>query len=104
MSTTPSLSMVLSMDEAVDAAPVLRVLKDRLALSQRCLKHVLPIIPQTLHSHVKAGPIEEHQWCLLVSSAAASAKLRQLMPALQATLANHGLDITAIRIKVQRLT
>jgi hypothetical protein len=92
------------MEEAVGAAPVLQQLRDRMALSQRCLDLVLPIIPATLRPHIKAGPIEEHQWCLLVSSAAASTKLRQLMPTLQATLANHGMGITAIRIKVQRLT
>jgi ethanolamine ammonia-lyase small subunit len=38
---------------------------------------------------------------LLVSSNAVAAKLRQLLPALQAHLNNKGLGVTSIRIKVQ---
>lgn len=104
MSTTPRSSTVFSMEEAVGAAPVLAQLRDRLAHSERCLGLVLPVIPVTLRAHVKAGPIEDDQWCLLVGSAAASTKLRQLLPAIQATLSNHGIDISAIRIKVQTTT
>ena len=104
MSTAPRSSTIFSMEEAVGAAPVLAQLRDRLALSQRCLSLVLPIIPVTLRATIKAGPIENDQWCLLVGSAAASTKLRQLLPAIQATLSNHGIDISAIRIKVQTTT
>jgi hypothetical protein len=101
MSTTPRSSAVFSMDDAVGAAPVLAQLRDRVALSERCLSHVLPIIPSALRPHVKAGPIEGDQWCLLVGGAAASSKLRQLLPAIQAALSNHGIEMTTIRIKVQ---
>ncbi len=101
MSTAPRSSTVFTMEEAVGAAPVLTQLRDRLALSERCLSIVLPVIPVTLRSNIKAGPIENDQWCLLVGSAAASTKLRQLLPAIQATLSNHGINMTAIRIKVQ---
>ena len=101
MSTAPRSSTVFSMDEAVGAAPVLAQLRERLALSERYLSHVLPVIPATLRGLIKAGPIENDQWCLLVGSAAASTKLRQLLPAIQATLSNPGVKITAIRIKVQ---
>jgi hypothetical protein len=38
---------------------------------------------------------------LLVGSAAASTKLRQLLPSIQAALTQHGFEVTAIRIKVQ---
>lgn len=101
MSTASRSSTVFSMEEAVGAAPVLAQLRDRLALSERCLSLVQHVIPVTLRAAIKAGPIEDDQWCLLVGSAAASTKLRQLLPAIQATLTNHGIEVTAIRIKVQ---
>jgi ethanolamine ammonia-lyase small subunit len=50
---------------------------------------------------VQAGPIEDGCWCLLVSSNAVAAKLRQLLPALQAHLSLKGLSVSSIRIKVQ---
>lgn len=104
MSIAQRSSTIFSMDEAVGAAPVLAQLRDRLALSERYLSLVLPVIPVTLRANIKAGPIEDDRWCLLVGSAAASTKLRQLLPAIQATLSNHGIDISAIRIKVQTIS
>jgi hypothetical protein len=101
MSATPRSSTVFSLDEAVGAAPVLAQLRERLALSERCLGHVRPLIPITMRHQVKAGPIEGSQWCLLVGSAAASNKLRQLLPSIQAALTQHGFEVNAIRIKVQ---
>jgi hypothetical protein len=53
-----------------------------------------------LRASVQAGPIEEGSWCLLVSSNAVAAKLRQLTPALLAHLNHKGLAVLAIRIKV----
>jgi hypothetical protein len=54
-----------------------------------------------LRASVQAGPIEEGSWCLLVSSNAVAAKLRQMTPALQAHLNQNGLHVSAIRIQVQ---
>jgi ethanolamine ammonia-lyase small subunit len=45
--------------------------------------------------------MDEGCWCLLVSSNAVAAKLRQLLPSLQAHLLQKGLAVTSIRIKVQ---
>lgn len=101
MSATPRSSTVFSLDEAVGAAPVLTQLRERLALSERYLGQVRSLIPITMRHQVKAGPIEGTQWCLLVGSAAASTKLRQLLPNIQTTLTQHGYEVTAIRIKVQ---
>jgi len=101
MSTQPRSSTIVSLEEAVGAAPVLAQLKARMALSERCLAHILPLIPIGMRSQVKAGPIEDDQWCLVVGSVAASSKLRQLLPAVQASLSSHGFAVSAIRIKVQ---
>ncbi|WP_394787436.1 hypothetical protein [Rhodoferax sp.] len=65
------------------------------------LKAVKGLIPENLWPAIKPGPIDGASWCLLVSSNAASAKLRQLSPALLAHLRTKGWDVTAIRLKVQ---
>ena len=59
------------------------------------------LLPAALRAAVQAGPIEEDQWCLLVSSNAVAAKLRQFVPALQMHLEARGLPVAGIRIKVQ---
>jgi hypothetical protein len=59
------------------------------------------LIPAPLRSAVKAGPIDGTDWCLLVESSAAAAKLRQLIPALLAHLCSRGWQVNSIRLKVQ---
>jgi hypothetical protein len=73
----------------------------RIELSQRCLEAVKPVLPQALASYVKAGPVDEEGWTLLVANTAISAKLRQLQPRLMEALARQGLKINAIRLRVQ---
>ena len=65
------------------------------------LKTIEKLLPPTLLSSVKAGPIEGTVWCLLVQGNAVAAKLRQLLPALEAHLRSKGHEITAIRLKIQ---
>jgi hypothetical protein len=65
------------------------------------LQAIRTLLPAPLRASVQAGPIEDGCWCLLVSSNAVAAKLRQLVPALQAHLSQTGLPVTSIRIKVQ---
>lgn len=65
------------------------------------LQCVLPLIPPGLRGSVKAGPLTDGVWCLLLANAACSAKMRQLVPALQAHLQTHGLPVSAIRLKLQ---
>ena len=65
------------------------------------LKAVEPLIPASLRSAVRAGPIDGTAWCLLVDSSAAAAKLRQVIPALLNRLRDRGWEVTSIRLKVQ---
>jgi hypothetical protein len=65
------------------------------------LQAIRTLLPAPLRASVQAGPIEDGCWCLLVSSNAVAAKLRQLVPALQAHLNQKGLQVSSIRIKVQ---
>jgi len=101
MRTAPQRHTMLSLEQAVGEAPSLAALQERIRASQHCLNTVRPLIPATLRQHVKAGPIQDNEWCLLVSSAAASTKMRQLLPAMQQVLTQNGAQVNAIRIKVQ---
>jgi hypothetical protein len=65
------------------------------------LKSIESLIPGTLRSSVQAGPIEGPVWCLLMANNAAAAKIKQLLPALEAHLRSKGWEVTAIRLKVQ---
>ena len=59
------------------------------------------LLPPPLRSSVMAGPIDGTVWCLLVRGNAVAAKLRQLLPALEAHLRSRGHEVTAIRLKIQ---
>ncbi len=91
----------VSVQQAAEEAPTLGQLMARARASQACLAAVTALLPPGLRDAVKAGPIEGHDWCLLVSNSAASAKLRQLVPALAAHLRAHGHPVQSIRLKVQ---
>lgn len=58
------------------------------------------LIPDTLRSSVTAGPLTEGVWCLLLGNTTTAAKLRQLLPAFEAHLRVHQLEVKSIRLKV----
>lgn len=96
-----SRTSVFSLQEAVSAAPGLAELQARIQTSQRCLERVRELMPHALRSQVAAGPLQDGEWCLLVRSSAAAAKLRQLLPLMREVLHESGAQVSAIRIKVQ---
>lgn len=69
-------------------------------LSAQYLHEVQSLLPPGMRAHIKAGPVDESGWCLLVEHNAAAAKLRQLLPALSAHLRSKGHAVTTIRVKV----
>ncbi len=87
--------------EAAQDSPTLARLAELARDSGERLKAVELLIPAALRPAIKAGPVDGPNWCLLVESSAAAAKLRQLVPALQNRLRDRGWEITSIRIKVQ---
>lgn len=91
----------VSLMQAAQASPMLARLTELTRDSRARLQAVEPLIPPALRASVKAGPIDGDTWCLLVSSTAAAAKLRQLIPSLEAALKSRGWDVNAIRVKVQ---
>jgi hypothetical protein len=69
--------------------------------SAQRLKSIQPLLPAPLRSCVQPGPIEGTVWCLLLDNNAAAAKIKQLLPALEAHLRSKGWEVNAIRLKVQ---
>ncbi|TFY98951.1 hypothetical protein [Ramlibacter humi] len=91
----------VTLQQAADEAPALARLAALARESGERLRAVESLIPAALRPAVKPGPIEGTSWCLLVEGNAAAAKLRQVLPAMQAQLCGRGWEVTAIRIKVQ---
>jgi len=87
--------------QAAQGSPTLARLAELARESGERLRAIQPLIPALLRPAIKPGPIDGDQWCLLVGSNAAAAKLRQLVPALQASLRSKGYEVNAIRVKVQ---
>ena len=101
MSETQRRHFAIALHQAAQESPSLARLMDRVQASSQRLSAIRALLPVALRASVQAGPIDDGQWCLLVSSNAVAAKLRQLLPSLQTHLAAQGLAVTGIRIKVQ---
>ncbi len=65
---------------------------------------VAELIPEPLRANVTAGPLNDGVWCLLLSNTTTAAKLRQLLPAFEAHLRMHQLEVKSIRLKVSGST
>ncbi len=96
----PMVPDVPRVNRALEQAAPLASLLQRLQASQACLAAVKTCLPPALAAHVKAGPLDDEGWTLLAANAAVSAKLRQLQPRLATALADQGLKVNAIRVKV----
>jgi hypothetical protein len=101
MTATSQSRNTYSLEQAVGAAPTLAALQERIRASSSCLDQVRHLIPESLQRQIQAGPINEGEWCLLVSGAAASTKLRHMLPVLQRELTQNGAQVTSIRLKIQ---
>ena len=90
----------LTIHQAAGNSPSLARLSELVRESNDRLKAIESLLPEALRPAVKAGPIEGESWCLLVSSNAAAAKIRQLLPLIQTHLAGKGWKVTSIRLKI----
>lgn len=100
MSTNRRLHPV-SLQQAALESPTLARLAELARDSGERLKAVELLIPAALRSSVQPGPVDGTDWCLLVNNNAAAAKMRQVLPALQAHLRSRGWEVNSIRLKVQ---
>ena len=74
-------------------------LNQRLEASRRRLRLISAALPGPLAANVQAGPLDEDGWSLLAANAAVAAKLRHLLPRMEALLAQAGLP-GRIRIRL----
>ncbi|MGV3494638.1 MAG: DciA family protein [Ramlibacter sp.] len=86
--------------EAAEESPTLARLAQLARESGQRLKAIEPLIPAPLRASIRPGPVEGTTWCLLVDGSAAAAKIRQLLPILQAKLNSDGWQVSAIRVKL----
>lgn len=87
--------------QATLESPTLARLAELATDSSARLKSIQPLIPAALRKAVQAGPIDGSTWCLILDNNSVAAKIRQLLPALEAHLRSSGWEVTAIRLKVQ---
>jgi hypothetical protein len=95
----PAPNPSVPIDAALASCDALTRLGERLRLSQRCFEAITPLLPGGLPAQVRPGPFDDEGWTLLVPNSAVSAKLRQLLPLLQARLAERGLQ-RPIRVRI----
>ncbi len=100
MTSSPRLHQAVTFSQAVENSPSLARLAGLVQESSDGLRAVESLIPEALRPAIQAGPIEDGVWCLLVSSNAAAAKVRQLLPLLQTRLTDKGWKVTSIRLKI----
>ena len=100
MTTQRRVSQTLTIQQAAGNSPSLTRLTDLVQVSNDRLKAIEPLIADSLRSSVKAGPIDGENWCLLVNGNAAAAKIRQLIPVIQASLLRQGWKVASIRLKI----
>jgi hypothetical protein len=91
----------ITLQQATRDSETLNHLCELASESTQRLKSIEPLLPPTLRACVHAGPIDGPVWCLLLDNNAVAAKLKQLLPALQAHLRSKGWEVNAIRLKVQ---
>ena len=91
----------VTLQQASAESPTLARLTALTRDSSDRLKAIELLIPASLRPALQAGPIDGDNWCLLVKSNAAAAKLRQLLPAFLAHLRTKGWEVDSIRLKIQ---
>ncbi len=100
MATRP-IPHQLPMADALQGSETLGSLLQRIRQSQARLDAIGPLLPDALRQAVRAGPLDDAAWSLLVAHSAAAAKLRQMLPQLKAHMQAAGWPDIDIRLKVQ---
>ena len=91
----------LPLGRALDQSAPLSQLLQRLRESSERFAAIREQLPAALQQQVRPGPLDALGWSLLVPNGAVAAKLRYLLPTIEATLRAKGWQVTPIRIKVQ---
>lgn len=92
----------LALRDALDDSEPLARLMQRVAGSRRRLDVVRPLVPASLLSALRPGPLDDDgSWTVLASHNAAAAKLRQLLPQLERALHDAGCPCPRITVRVR---
>ena len=94
------IKQAITAHQAVENSASLGRIASLIKESSARLKAIESLIPENLRPAVKAGPIDEETWCLLVNGNAAAAKLRQLTPLIESRLLDAGWKVNSIRVKI----
>lgn len=87
----PAVPAALPVARALAAHTGLALLTQMARDAQARLQTVQSLVPAALRPSLRAGAVDEDGWTLLVTSASAAAKLRQLRPHLESALLHrHG--------------
>ncbi len=96
----PLPSCTLAIEQALAGSAPLVLLSRRVRDSQDRLAAITPLLPPAMRTSVRAGPIDETAWSLLATNNAVAAKLRQMLPALEAHLRSKGWNGPPVRVKL----
>jgi hypothetical protein len=96
----PPAPPTLPLNAALSRSEPLGRLMQRLRESNDCLAAVRGLLPAGLADEVRAGPFDETGWTLLVSGSAAAAKLRQVLPRIEAELLARRRQSVVVRVKI----
>jgi Dna[CI] antecedent, DciA len=91
----------LPLADALQASEPLARLSERLRESNRRFACIQPALPGNLAAHAHPGPIDAQGWTLLADNAAVAAKLRQLVPRIDALLAEQNHAPLPLRVRVR---
>lgn len=91
----------LTLGDALGRSEPLARLLQRLRESRARFEAISPLLPPGLLETVRPGPVDDDGWSLLAAHGAAAAKLRQLLPRLEAALSAKGWQATPIKVRVQ---
>jgi hypothetical protein len=96
----PAVPLPLALHSALARNDSLAGLQARLTQSQARLDAVRAVMPATLARELRAGPLDDEGWSVLVSNAAVAAKLRHLLPSMAQALKAAGHRELAIRVRI----
>jgi hypothetical protein len=96
----PLPSNTQGIGDALAHSEPLALLARRLRESQDRLAAIAPLLPPAMRAHVRHGPVDEQGWALLVQNNAVAAKLRQMLPAIEAQLRLKGFAPVPGRVRL----
>ena len=75
-------------------------LAQRMTQSRQRFDAIATLLPPAMRAMVRPGPVDDDGWALLAANGAVAAKLRHMLPVLQAELQRQGWPALALRVRV----